>query len=271
MPNPIRVFVGCAANGEDAESQAVLEYTLRKHASRPVELTWMKLTRNAASLWYSGEARGWRTDNWSTPFTGFRWGIPAACRFEGRAIYMDSDVIVCADIAELFDQPMAAGKVIKARGVEGKVRYCVMLIDCAAAKKHLPSIETIRSDPYSAKRCTDFFRSHPELAEKFDGNWNCIDGDGLPLDDPSIKIIHYSKMNNQPHLKFAIPRLAARGQKHWFDGETAEHWRPDLQAMFERLLIEADGAGYPVARYTNGAYFGAYRKKSYSASRAHAA
>lgn len=109
--DPIRVFVGCSANGEDAESQAVLEYTLRKHASRPVELTWMKQTHDRKSFWH-----GWNTSSWSTPFTGFRWGIPAACKYQGRAIYMDSDVIIMADIAELFDQPMLPGKVLKARG-----------------------------------------------------------------------------------------------------------------------------------------------------------
>ena len=32
-----------SANGEDAEAQAMLEYTLRWYASEPLEITWMKL------------------------------------------------------------------------------------------------------------------------------------------------------------------------------------------------------------------------------------
>lgn len=266
--DPIRVFVGCAPNGEDAESQAVLEYTLRSRASRSVDLVWMKLSRDPASFWYSDGAHvGWRTETWSTPFTGFRWAIPAYCGYQGRAIYMDSDTIARADIAALFDQPMAPGRVIKARGVEGKVRYCVMLIDCAQAQKHFSPLNEIKGDPHSAKRMTAFMRSRPDLAEKFDGNWNCIDGDGIAsLDDPSIKIIHYSRMNNQPHLKHALPRLAAAGQKHWFDGEVAPHWRADMIELFDAELTAAEAAGYRVADYAALPHFGSFRKKSYRGS-----
>ena len=34
----IRIFVGCSANGEDAEMQALLEYSLRHYATEPLEL-----------------------------------------------------------------------------------------------------------------------------------------------------------------------------------------------------------------------------------------
>ena len=39
----IKLFVGCAPNGEDAESQMVLEYTARKHSSLPIDIVWMKI------------------------------------------------------------------------------------------------------------------------------------------------------------------------------------------------------------------------------------
>ena len=32
----IRIFIGCSANGEDAEMAAMLEYTLRHYASEPL-------------------------------------------------------------------------------------------------------------------------------------------------------------------------------------------------------------------------------------------
>lgn len=59
----IRVFVGCAANHEDAESQSVLEYTLRKYASDDLEITWMKLSRDPESQFYCDieNGRGWNT------------------------------------------------------------------------------------------------------------------------------------------------------------------------------------------------------------------
>lgn len=49
---PVHVFVGCAANGEDAESQAVLEYTLRKHSSLPVDIVWMRQSPDTGVIWY---------------------------------------------------------------------------------------------------------------------------------------------------------------------------------------------------------------------------
>jgi hypothetical protein len=100
----IRLFVGCAANHEDLESQAVLEWSIRKHASEPVEITWMRLSRDPASPW-----SGWATERWATPFSGFRWAIPEVCGFEGRAIYCDSDVIFMADVAELVAAAIPAG------------------------------------------------------------------------------------------------------------------------------------------------------------------
>jgi hypothetical protein len=49
----IRVFVGCSANGEDAEAQGMLEYTIRRYAREDVEINWMKLSRDPASPWYA--------------------------------------------------------------------------------------------------------------------------------------------------------------------------------------------------------------------------
>ena len=41
---------------------------------------------------------------WATPFSVFRWAIPHVCNFEGKAIYMDVDMIARDDIAKLWNQ-----------------------------------------------------------------------------------------------------------------------------------------------------------------------
>src|SRR5262245_61554152 len=91
----IRIFVGCSGNNEDLEFQSVLHYSLEKHASQPLDITWMRLSRDPDSFWFSNPQKkeGWRTEGWATPFSALRWGIPAVCNFEGRAIYMDLDKI----------------------------------------------------------------------------------------------------------------------------------------------------------------------------------
>lgn len=245
MTETVRVFVGTAANGEDAESQAVLEWSIRKHSSLPVEIEWMQQSSDPTSFW-----SGWNTLAWATPFSGFRWGIPQRCGFKGRAIYTDSDVIFNADIAELWRTPMADRHSVVAKGA-GSWRFCVSLWDCERVQPHVDQIGLLRDDPGSHRRMSNQFRNAP-FVQPFDAsqNWNCLDGEDLALNHPSVKAIHYTVMANQPHLKYAIPRLAAAGQKHWFDGKVQPHWRIDLVEMFDALLLEAAANGYPTERYT---------------------
>ncbi len=93
--------------------------------------------------------------------------------------------------------------------------------------------------------------------DAFEGNWDCIGfekdtkGKGR-LDDPSIKAIHYTRMEQQLHLKYAIPRLRREGRAHWYTetgAQTFAHPRPDLQALFDTLYQDAIAAGYSVEQY----------------------
>ena len=90
----VRVFVGCDPNDCDLEQMMVLEHSLRLHSSLPIELTWMRLSRDRRSPFLSDASAGagWRTERWATPFSGFRWAVPALCGYAGRAIYMDTDI-----------------------------------------------------------------------------------------------------------------------------------------------------------------------------------
>jgi hypothetical protein len=157
----------------------------------------MKLSRDSDSFWFSdGEGNGWNTTTWATPFSGF----------EGRAIYMDSDVIVLADIAQLWHQPMQPGKVALAKG-GGSWRYCVSLWDCAEAVKHLPALPWLKREASSHQKMVAYFKDNPGLTQAFSGDWNCLDGEGHPnLRDGAVKAIHYTDMGTQPQLRHAAPR-----------------------------------------------------------------
>lgn len=259
----IRVFVGCAPNHEDIESQAVLEWSIRKHASQPVEIEWMKLSRDPESFWYSdGQGGGWNTVDWATPFSGFRWAIPARCEFQGRAIYCDSDVIFMADVAELFSQEMAPGTVALAKG-GGSWRYCVSLWDCHEAGFHMRPIEWLRAEASAHKTMIGYFASRPRLTQAFRGDWNCLDGEGhADLKDGHMKALHYTDMSSQPQLRHALPRLAREGRRHWFNGQTRPHARHDVEALFDEMLEEATANGYGPQRYAQDEPFGDIRKKS---------
>lgn len=264
MSEAIRVFVGCAPNADDLESQAVLEYTLRKHASRPLEITWMRLSRDPASPFYSDGKKGWQTEAWSTPFSGFRWCVPELCGFEGRAIYMDSDIIVHADIGELWDQEFKPGKVVLAKGGQDSWRFCVSLWDASRAACYVPMMATLWRAETHRNMVKKFCGA--SFVQGFVGAWNCIDGeDFASLDDPRIKALHYSDEAHQPQLKHAVPRLAKEERRHWFDGTAKPHWRKDMQELFDRLLTEAEAAGFRRENYRPETLFGDYKKQSHKA------
>jgi hypothetical protein len=233
MSEAIKLFVGCAPNGEDAESQMVLEYTAKRNSSLPVDITWMKHSNDPASIWH-----GWKSQTWATPFSGFRWGIPAACNYEGQAIYMDSDMIILADLAELWNNPWDDHSIIQ---MKGDWRTCVAKWHCERAGKVLPPIDQIKSVPNAHQQLFSGLQQNPHLQQSFDRQWNNFDGENDPLD--LIKILHYTDMSTQPHGKYAVPRLAAEGRKHWFDGEFRKHRRPDVQELFDEYYTAALESG----------------------------
>ena len=84
----IRVFIATADKYVDHEP--VLEYSILKHASEPVEINWMRAGENGLV------AHG------CTGFTNFRFAIPRLAGQSGYAIYFDVDMLVMADVAALW-------------------------------------------------------------------------------------------------------------------------------------------------------------------------
>lgn len=253
----IRLFVGTSANGEDYEAEAVLEYTARKHCSVPLEITWM---RQAAK----GPWSGWNScKRGRTPFSAFRWSIPAVCGYQGTAIYTDVDFFFIADLAELWTQPIPHVGLV--RNATGKLSTSCILFDCAAAKGHVPDLPVLRRMGDAHSEILAYFRTHTALLDRFAGNWDCShfckDTKGhYALDDPSIKAIHYTRIESQLHLKHAIPRLRAQGRSHWYTGDVFPHAHSELQALFDRLLVDAKAAGYTEDRYRDTGFVAATRR-----------
>jgi hypothetical protein len=149
-----------------------------------------------------------------------------------------------------------------AKGGDNSWRYCSCLWDCSAAESYLLPISRMKALKESHQRMMSFFSQNTNIVQSFEGTWNCVDGEDLPID--KIDALHYSDMSSQFHLKYAIPRLREQKLYHWFDGKTRPHWREDLQTLFDNLLIEAETAGYSVESYlpSHNEFFGDYIKES---------
>lgn len=253
MSETIRLFCGADGTNCDLESQMVLEYSVRKHATQPVSIVWMQ---QAAE----GPYAGWKCGSGRTPFSHFRWSIPAMCGYEGKGIYCDSDFLFLADIAELWNQDVPG--VFLSRQPKGKLgKTCCLLFDCAHAKSHVPDLAALRKMAEPQGQMLKYFEQHPELSSGFSGDWNALDGKGVvDIHSPRTKAIHYTRMETQCHLRYAIPRLRSEGRAHWYTGPTFQHPQDDLQALFDRLYSEALAAGYTVDQYRVEAFTGATRK-----------
>jgi hypothetical protein len=259
---PVQLFVGCDANNGDLEQMMVLDYSVRKHASLPVDIHWMRLTRDPGSPWFSDPetGRGWRTETWSTPFSALRWSLPACRAYQGRALYMDADMLVLDDIAPLWTMPLRDQAVMAARRDGDGWLYCVTLWDCARARRHLPDLPAMRADPKAHGALKRYFAHRPGLVQQIDARYNCVDGEGRAPSE--IGILHYSDMSTQFSHRYALERLRAAGQAHWYDGPVRPHPRADLAALFDRYYQEALDAGHRPEHYRADPPFGALPKET---------
>lgn len=221
------IFVGSSANGEDSEIESVLEYTLRKNASREIRITWMRQSADPSSFWY-----GWDTRLWSTPFSGFRWAIPEYKSFQGKAIYMDCDMINFRDIAELWNTPLHGKPFAARRGKRfGGHEFCVMVIDCEVAAQHLIPVSRQKVIAEYHGRCIAGFTGNSSVVFDLDPRWNCLDGEDRELSD--IWHLHWTNMATQPWAP------------SWYVGERNPHPRKDLVNLFHELSQEATQNGFP--------------------------
>ena len=257
----IKVFVGCDPNNCDLEQMMVLDYSIHKHTTSPVEIIWMQLSRDPNSYWYSNpeKGEGWNTTKWPTPFSGFRWAIPEYCDFSGKAIYMDADVIILDDLAKLWHHPIEGKSVVAAKSYADMTRLCTCVWDCSKAKAIMPAIEQLREQPDSHKKMMKLLKKDKSLIEPYQDSYNCVDGEDLAIEE--IKILHYSDMGTQFSHKYSLPRVSAEGLEHWFDGKIMAHPREDLIELFDSYYNEALANGYQLDTYRIEP-FGAFPKKT---------
>ena len=88
----IRVFIGY----DPAETIAfhVLAHSILRHASMPVSIAGLRLQQ--LPMWRE------RDELQSTEFAFSRFLVPYLCQYQGRAIFMDCDMLARADIVELW-------------------------------------------------------------------------------------------------------------------------------------------------------------------------
>lgn len=196
---PLQVFVG--AGSRQALPTAVLAHSIRSRASVDVVVT--PLTSVDAPT--PRDRRNWpRTD-----FSFARFAIPELCGFEGRAVYLDSDMLVFADVAELlhFDlgsaaiactsQPEPPAQWRGHPGFQSGRQLSVMLLDCARARFTVAdAVRGLDEGHWSYEELMHDLPLLPpeEIRDDLDPAWNCLEH----YEPGSSKLTHFTVEPTQP-------------------------------------------------------------------------
>lgn len=242
---PVRVFIG---SGEASVlERKTLIYSLRKHCSRDLDIyvfngTHDSVERNDEEPFRANMPLWIKYQNY-TEFSNYRWMIPEICGHEGRAIFLDSDMVCLSDISEFIDQDMQ-GKAMLAKPEAYKGDQCwgmsQVLFDCSKCHFDLEQIfgqmkagEFTNGDFHQMKPA--FLEKHPYELGGYDSTWNVFDDY-----DENTKLIHYTNLGTQP-WKFA-------GHKHealWFQyfneaRKAGEITQQDLKKTLSRAYARQD-------------------------------
>lgn len=96
MTKPHRIFIGYDKRMPIASE--VLEYSLRKNSSEPLEIRLLKIDEL--------DFKRPHDPLQSTEFTYTRFLVPSLCGFEGKALFLDNDMLCFGDVSKLFHLDM---------------------------------------------------------------------------------------------------------------------------------------------------------------------
>lgn len=197
VEHPIRVFV--AATDIQRLAVRVLAYSIRRRASMDVEVSSIGDAGPTIPLPRDPARRP------RTPFSFQRFLIPALAGYRGRAIYLDSDMLVFRDIARLWTLPMDGADVLAARaGVEADRRpqFSVMLLDCDRLRWDIADIVTRLDDGRLDYQALMYEMAVADnVRAGIPASWNALE----TFDPDETALLHYTDMPTQPWLSTANP------------------------------------------------------------------
>lgn len=175
MTDVLRIFIGF--DPRQPISLNVLQSSIYNKCSKPVAI--IPLVLPTLPLKREG----------LTPFTYSRFLVPYLCGFEGWALFLDADMILTHDIAELFALADDKYGVMVSKNSLKFEWASAILFNCAKCSVLTP--EYIEN----AARLHDCSFVEPELIGEFPGEWNFLVGYDTPYVPHGTlpKLIHYTQ------------------------------------------------------------------------------
>lgn len=249
---PIRVFIGL--DESQVVAARVLEHSIRTHTRRPVRVTPLMNVEAARPKHRANRPR--------TGFSFSRFVIPKLCGYKGRAIYLDADMQVFSDVAELWDRPFGEHTVQVTRQDEVPAGWTdnswfhpgpqmsVMLLDCDRLRWDVDDIVAGLDDGrYDYRQLMfDLCVVPPEqLDDTVPSSWNHLER----YEPDETNLVHYTIVPTQPWKNARNPltalweegfrdAVAAATVARWEVevGIAAGHLRPELLELFDKAAPE---------------------------------
>lgn len=163
---PVQIFIGSSDRFRDVEP--AIEKSIRQNSSVPVDI---KFIRPENGIQPTG----------CTGFTNLRYCVPEFNGYSGFAIYLDVDMIVLGDIAELYEYREAGKWVIVEDGSDE-----VAIISCGTHRNMPKAFEIHNYHKSELQNRCNIKRGIPKA-------WNCED---KVL--PDMKLLHLTDLKCQP-------------------------------------------------------------------------
>jgi hypothetical protein len=187
---PVRVYV--AQSPSEMLPTRILEYSIRKYSSvsvkvLPLDQAGIEIPRPAAA---ANQAR--------TPFSFQRFIIPEAAGRQGKAIYLDADMQLFADIRALWQTPMGDADILTVMEPPGTGRqpqYSVMLLDCAKLSWDIREIvRRLDAGEMTYEQLMYDMAAGGTVARTLDPAWNSLER----YAEGRTALLHYTDMSTQP-------------------------------------------------------------------------
>lgn len=169
----LKVFIGY--DHRQSVSYNVLQQSIFRNSSKPVSITALVIDQLPIK----------RTG--LTPFTFSRFLVPYLCHYEGWALFLDSDILVKGDIAELFSLADDKYTVMVSKNEKRFEWASVMLFNCDKCKVLTPEYIEKADGLHGIN-----WAKEEEIGD-LPREWNHLVGYDKPREEP--KLIHYTQGN----------------------------------------------------------------------------
>ncbi len=203
----VRIFIG-SGDASTLERKTLI-HSIKRTTSRDLEIWHYNGTSNTIEN-EKGEQLPCpkrpalaKHHRYATEFSLFRFYLPQLCNFQGKALYLDSDMIVLSDIGELYDISLdgfdfAACPNAYPAIAPNRWALSTMLIDCSRCRFDLDAIFSHMEQ--KAFSYTEFAQmgkrarsALPYGIKELPPVWNHFD-----KMEKGTKLIHYTDLDRQP-------------------------------------------------------------------------